>query len=138
MGDKGQHRDGDDERVDERVAEHVRCGRDGLPWCSPPPSQYVPPSSPPSLLLSPLTWRAVYALNPAMYPALDRQPPVDSPQVLEWISKVNLAGAPKIAVNGINGCQNTSVNAAAIAAAGTNGNCECIFTPRRGQGLTSL
>jgi hypothetical protein len=73
-----------------------------------------------------------------MYPALDRQPPVDSPQVLEWISKVNLAGAPKIAVNGINGCQNTSVNAAAIAAAGTNGNCECIFTPRRGQGLTSL
>lgn len=75
---------------------------------------------------------AVYALNPAMYPALDRQPPVDSPQVLEWISKVNLAGAPKIPVNGINGCQNVSVNAAAIAAAGTNGNCEWDPDVKRG------
>jgi hypothetical protein len=68
----------------------------------------------------------VVNLNPAMYPALDRQPPTNSPQVLEWINQINFAGIPKIPVNGLNGCQNASVNAAAMAAAGPTGNCELL------------
>ena len=66
-------------------------------------------------------------LNPALYPTLDRQPAVDSPEVLQWISEINLAGAPRIAVNGLNGCQNTTINAAAVANASSTGNCELGF-----------
>jgi hypothetical protein len=66
---------------------------------------------------------SVTALNPASYPALDIVAPIDSAEVQQWIADADLDNAPKIAVNGENGCSNTTANAQAIANAGSDGNC---------------
>lgn len=68
------------------------------------------------------TVTSVAALNPANYPTLDKTPPIDSPQVKEWLSQIDLSGVPSIAANGVNGCSN-STNSAAVANASASGNC---------------
>ncbi|CCM01615.1 uncharacterized protein FIBRA_03676 [Fibroporia radiculosa] len=54
------------------------------------------------------------ALNPANYPALDKTPPTDSPEVLQWIQEVANTGIPipDIPVTNPGGCGN---NTAAVA-----------------------
>ncbi|KAH9822669.1 family 4 carbohydrate esterase [Melampsora americana] len=62
-------------------------------------------------------------IDPSTYPTLDQVPPVDSDTVKQWISKIDLSKAPNSSVNGLNGCTNTTFNAASIAQSGSNGNC---------------
>ena len=81
------------------------------------PAPFVPSNS---LILFP----PVVNLNPAQYPALDVHAPADSSTVRQWISEINLAGAPSIPINGLNGCQNTTFNAAAVANASSAGTCQ--------------
>ena len=66
----------------------------------------------------------VVNLNPAQYPALDVHAPADSSTVRQWISEINLIGAPNIPINGLNGCQNATFNAAAVANASSAGTCQ--------------
>jgi len=73
--------------------------------------------------LSPSTWILDLALLPSNYPTLDVTPPTDSAQVKQWLSEIDLTAIPAIQANGLNGCSNTSVNAAAIANASASGNC---------------
>ncbi|KAI5481474.1 chitin deacetylase, carbohydrate esterase family 4 protein [Pseudohyphozyma bogoriensis] len=84
------------------------------------PSTYAAGSTPPVKGAPPLP--AITALNPANYPALDRQPPIDSPEVQQWIKEVNLANVPNIPITGLNGCSNAT-NADALKNAGASGNC---------------
>ncbi|KAF9328069.1 chitin deacetylase [Podila minutissima] len=37
--------------------------------------------------------------EPVVFPPSDKVPPVDSPQVRQWLSEINLSGAPNIALN---------------------------------------
>jgi len=39
-------------------------------------------------------WYVVALLNPANYPALDKTPPIDSPEVLQWKQDVANSGFP--------------------------------------------
>jgi hypothetical protein len=67
-------------------------------------------------LLSPklMTLILVTLINPANYPALDKRPPLDSPQVLQWIQDVKNTGVniPNISPNLPGGCP---ANLAAVA-----------------------
>ncbi|EGF99006.1 family 4 carbohydrate esterase [Melampsora larici-populina 98AG31] len=62
-------------------------------------------------------------IDPSKYPALDQVPPVDSDIVKQWVSKIDMSKAPNVSVNGLNGCTNTTFNAASIAKSGSDGNC---------------
>ncbi|KAI9608186.1 hypothetical protein KEM48_003455, partial [Puccinia striiformis f. sp. tritici PST-130] len=44
-------------------------------------------------------------LNVALYPALDRLPPLDSPLVKEWMSKIDWSKAPTSPPTGLGGCR---------------------------------
>ncbi|CAH7677117.1 chitin deacetylase [Phakopsora pachyrhizi] len=61
-------------------------------------------------------------LNINSYPALDKVPPTDSPQVKEWLSKIDMSKIPGNYPNGLNGCGNAT-NADALANSGPEGNC---------------
>ncbi|KAH9456462.1 hypothetical protein Pst134EB_012660 [Puccinia striiformis f. sp. tritici] len=61
-------------------------------------------------------------LNVALYPALDRLPPLDSPLVKEWMSKIDWSKAPTSPPTGLGGCVNAT-NADAVADAGKDDNC---------------
>lgn len=61
-------------------------------------------------------------LNIASYPPLDLVPSVNSPEVKEWLSQIDMTKIPSSAPTGLNGCSNAS-NAAAVKSAGANGNC---------------
>jgi len=52
----------------------------------------------------------ISTLNPANYPPLDRVPPTDSPEVIQWIQDVANTGIviPNIPVNNPGGCANNS------------------------------
>lgn len=57
------------------------------------------------------------------YPTLDQVPPTDSDVVKAWLSKIDMSKVPGTKPNGLNGCSNTTVNADAVAKAGTDANC---------------
>ncbi|GAA5845721.1 hypothetical protein JCM3766R1_001149 [Sporobolomyces carnicolor] len=59
-------------------------------------------------------------LNPANYPALDRIPPIDSPEVQQWIKEVDLSKAPNIPRTQLGACSNSS-NSQAVTDASKNG-----------------
>ncbi|KAK4702111.1 hypothetical protein P7C70_g4116, partial [Phenoliferia sp. Uapishka_3] len=59
-------------------------------------------------------------INPADYPALDLLPPIDSAQMKQWISEIDMTGIPNIPPTGLGGCANTTYNAQAIKDATTN------------------
>ncbi|GAA5959445.1 hypothetical protein JCM3765_002329, partial [Sporobolomyces pararoseus] len=59
-------------------------------------------------------------LNPANYPALDRIPPIDSPEVQQWIKEVDLSQAPNIPLTQLGACSNSS-NSQAVTDASKNG-----------------
>ncbi|OAV89892.1 hypothetical protein PTTG_00068 [Puccinia triticina 1-1 BBBD Race 1] len=61
-------------------------------------------------------------LNVALYPALDRLPPLDSPLVKEWMSKIDWSKAPTSSPTGLGGCLN-STNADAVSKSGKDDNC---------------
>lgn len=61
-------------------------------------------------------------LNIASYPALDKVPPVDSPQVKKWLSEIDMSKVPKISPTQLGGCTNAS-NAAAVGKSGADGSC---------------
>ncbi|PLW12230.1 hypothetical protein PCANC_18805 [Puccinia coronata f. sp. avenae] len=61
-------------------------------------------------------------LNVALYPALDRIPPLDSALVKEWMSKIDWSKAPSNSPTGLGGCVN-STNADAVANSGKDQNC---------------
>ncbi|EFP92284.1 chitin deacetylase [Puccinia graminis f. sp. tritici] len=61
-------------------------------------------------------------LNVALYPALDRLPPLDSPLVKEWMSKIDWSKAPTSNPTGLGGCMNAT-NADAVAKSGKDENC---------------
>ncbi|KAM0790666.1 hypothetical protein ACM66B_004525 [Microbotryomycetes sp. NB124-2] len=86
----------------------------------PLPTTFTAGASPPVSGAPPLP--AITGLNPANYPALDITPPIDSPEVQQWIKEVDLDNAPDIPPTGLNGCSN-STNAQALAKAGADGNC---------------
>ncbi|GAA5868566.1 hypothetical protein JCM1840_005491 [Sporobolomyces johnsonii] len=65
---------------------------------------------------------SIATLNPAMYPALDRVPPVDSPEVQQWIVEAGLQNAPDFSPTGLGGCANAT-NAEAVANGGEDGSC---------------
>lgn len=62
----------------------------------------------------------VAGLNPANYPALDRIPPIDSPEVQQWIKEVDLSNVPNIPLTNLGACSNAS-NSQAVADAAKNG-----------------
>ncbi|GAA5876922.1 hypothetical protein JCM8547_006311 [Rhodosporidiobolus lusitaniae] len=64
----------------------------------------------------------ILTLNPADYPELDRIPPVDSPEVQQWLSEIDMENIPNIPPTGLNGCSNAT-NADAVANAGEDGTC---------------
>ena len=59
---------------------------------------------------------AAVLINPANYPALDRPPPTDSPQVQQWLSEIDLSGVPNWSPTQPGGCANAS-NAQAVSEA---------------------
>ncbi|BGP50413.1 chitin deacetylase [Rhodotorula kratochvilovae] len=64
----------------------------------------------------------IATLNPANYPPLDQMPPLDSPEMKEWLAQIDFDNIPDVSPTGLNGCSNAT-NAAALAAAGDDGNC---------------
>ncbi|KAI8447029.1 hypothetical protein BY996DRAFT_4594114 [Phakopsora pachyrhizi] len=86
-----------------------------------PLSNTYPPGTPSLIKGAPPLPAAT--LDPNKYPALDKVPPTNSDVVKEWIAKIDLTKAPNIKPNGVNLCQNTTVNQEAIAKAGADGNC---------------
>ncbi|KAM0755943.1 glycoside hydrolase/deacetylase [Meredithblackwellia eburnea MCA 4105] len=94
----------------------------------PLPSTFKPGSTPPVKGAPPLPdWTTI---NSANWPALDRVPPIDSPQMKQWISQLDLSQVPNIPPTGLGGCQNTSYNAQAIADAQKNCWWTCGFCTR--------
>lgn len=67
-----------------------------------------------------LIFSTVANLNPANYPALDRIPPIDSPEVQQWIKEVDLSQAPNIPLTQLGACSNSS-NSQAVTDASKNG-----------------
>ncbi|GAA5897631.1 uncharacterized protein JCM6883_006761 [Sporobolomyces salmoneus] len=63
---------------------------------------------------------SIATLNPANYPALDRIPPIDSPEVQQWIKEVDLSQAPNIPLTQLGACSNAS-NSQAVTDAAKNG-----------------
>ncbi|QRW02433.1 chitin deacetylase [Ceratobasidium sp. AG-Ba] len=63
-------------------------------------------------------------INPANFPPLDQIPPLDSPQVKQWIAEVAASGIkiPNVAQTSTGGCSDPA-NAAALANATAQGNC---------------
>ncbi|BGP18597.1 chitin deacetylase [Rhodosporidiobolus nylandii] len=61
-------------------------------------------------------------LNPASYPPLDHIPPLDSPEMEEWLSEIDWDSVPDIEPTAPGGCANAS-NADALANAGPDGAC---------------
>lgn len=61
-------------------------------------------------------------LNVALYPALDRIPPLDSAVVKEWMAKIDWSNAPSSSPTGLGGCSNAS-NFDAVANSGKDDNC---------------
>ncbi|BGP57143.1 hypothetical protein JCM8202_005419 [Rhodotorula sphaerocarpa] len=61
-------------------------------------------------------------LNPADYPPLDRIPPLDSPEMRQWLSEIDLSNIPGITPTYPGGCANQS-NAQAVTDAGEDGTC---------------
>ncbi|KAJ1306364.1 hypothetical protein OPQ81_007370 [Rhizoctonia solani] len=63
-------------------------------------------------------------ITPANWPALDQIPPLDSPQVKQWIQEVANSGVkiPSVAQTQLGGCAEPA-NAAALANATAQGNC---------------
>lgn len=68
------------------------------------------------------TCRAVSRLNPADYPPLDRIPPLDSPEMRQWLSEIDLSNVPGNSPTYPGGCANQS-NAQAVKDAGEDGTC---------------
>ncbi|GAA6000581.1 uncharacterized protein JCM10292_000495 [Rhodotorula paludigena] len=64
----------------------------------------------------------ISTLNPANYPALDVIPPLDSPEMKQWLSEIDLENIPNYGPTGLNGCSNAT-NAEALAQAGGEGRC---------------
>ncbi|GAA6003967.1 hypothetical protein JCM10207_006490 [Rhodosporidiobolus poonsookiae] len=86
----------------------------------PLPSTFAAGATPP-VQRAP-TLPSIANLNPANYPALDVIPPIDSPEVKQWISEIDWTNIPKIGETGIDGCSNAT-NAQAVAEAGEDGRC---------------
>ncbi|GAA5869184.1 hypothetical protein JCM3774_003974 [Rhodotorula dairenensis] len=64
----------------------------------------------------------IATLNPADYPPLDRIPPLDSPEMKEWLSMIDLDNIPDFGPTGIGGCANET-NAAAVQNGNEDGSC---------------
>ena len=62
------------------------------------------------------------SFDSSIYPELDKIPPVDSPQVKQWLKELEGQNIPNIAVNPNTDCSDP-INAAALANAGANGQC---------------
>ncbi|KAI5475932.1 chitin deacetylase, carbohydrate esterase family 4 protein [Pseudohyphozyma bogoriensis] len=62
-------------------------------------------------------------INENDYPPLDVLPPLNSTEMLQWISEIDMANIPNIPPTGIDGCANTTYNQGAILNAGPEGNC---------------
>ncbi|GAA6029177.1 hypothetical protein JCM8097_001638 [Rhodosporidiobolus ruineniae] len=86
----------------------------------PLPSTFAAGATPP-VARAP-TLPSIATLNPALYPALDRIPPIDSPEVKQWLSEIDLDNIPDIPPTAPGGCSNSS-NAAALSEAGEDGRC---------------
>ncbi|PVF98756.1 hypothetical protein CPB86DRAFT_784392 [Serendipita vermifera] len=80
---------------------------------------YTPGATPPLPSAPPLP---AYTIVGTEWPDLASVPPVDSPQVKEWLKELEGHDIPNIAVNPVVDCGD-SRNAAALAAAGEGGNC---------------
>ncbi|GAA6018394.1 hypothetical protein JCM11491_005958 [Sporobolomyces phaffii] len=84
----------------------------------PLPSTYAAGATPPVARAPNLP--SIANLNPANYPALDRIPPIDSPEVQQWIKDVDLSQAPDIPRTQLGACSNSS-NSQAVTDAAKNG-----------------
>ncbi|GAA5974998.1 hypothetical protein JCM11641_006796 [Rhodosporidiobolus odoratus] len=84
------------------------------------PTTYAAGATPPVARAPKLP--AIATLNPAMYPALDLTPPVDSPEVQQWLSEIDMDNIPDIPPTQVGGCANSS-NADALANGGEDGSC---------------
>ncbi|BGP02054.1 putative Chitin deacetylase [Rhodotorula toruloides ATCC 204091] len=86
----------------------------------PLPTTFAAGATPPVKGAPPLP--AINQLNPAHYPPLDRIPPLDSPEVKQWLSEIDLSNIPSVNPTAIGGCANAT-NAQAIKDGGADGNC---------------
>ncbi|GAA5894606.1 hypothetical protein JCM6882_004860 [Rhodosporidiobolus microsporus] len=86
----------------------------------PLPSTFAAGATPPVARAPQLP--SIAQLNPANYPELDRVPDVNSPEVQQWLSEIDMDNVPDIAPTGLNGCSNAT-NADAVANAGEDGTC---------------
>ncbi len=64
----------------------------------------------------------VATLNPADYPPLDHVPPLDSPEMKEWLSQIDFDNIPDVSPTGLGGCANAT-NALAVQNGGEDGAC---------------
>ncbi|GAA5991745.1 hypothetical protein JCM10908_001119 [Rhodotorula pacifica] len=64
----------------------------------------------------------IATLNPANYPPLDKIPPLDSPEMKEWLSQIDFDNIPDVWSTGIGGCANAT-NAEAVKNGGEDGSC---------------
>jgi len=85
---------------------------------SPAPTSALPPAYPagtkPSYIPNAPGLPDISGLSPNNFPALDKAPPVDSPQVQQWIKEVQASGIaiPDIPPNVLGGCLNNTAAAA--------------------------
>ncbi|GAA5823202.1 hypothetical protein JCM11251_007522 [Rhodosporidiobolus azoricus] len=86
----------------------------------PLPSTFAAGATPPVARAPVLP--SIAQLNPADYPALDRIPDVNSPEVQQWLSEIDMDNVPDIAPTGEGGCSNAT-NAQAVQNAGEDGTC---------------
>jgi len=73
----------------------------------------VPGTTPSSIPNAPALPNAALLL-PSNYPALDLHPPIDSPEVQQWIAEVNATGIviPNLSLTNLGGCPNNTAAAA--------------------------
>lgn len=64
----------------------------------------------------------IATLNPADYPPLDHVPPLDSPEMKEWLSQIDFDNIPDVSPTGLGGCANAT-NALAVQNGGEDGAC---------------
>ncbi|BGP26459.1 chitin deacetylase, carbohydrate esterase family 4 protein [Rhodotorula toruloides] len=86
----------------------------------PLPTTFAAGATPPVKGAPPLP--PINQLNPAHYPPLDRIPPLDSPEVKQWLSEIDLSNVPSVNPTAIGGCANAT-NAQAVKDGGVDGNC---------------
>ncbi|GAA5926289.1 uncharacterized protein JCM15063_000238 [Sporobolomyces koalae] len=84
----------------------------------PLPSTFAAGATPPVANAPKLP--SIANLSPANYPALDRIPPIDSPEVQQWIKDVDLSQVPNIPRTQLGACSNSS-NSQAVTDAAKNG-----------------